>query len=89
MVYIDSFRTEREKTNDVVASYREAGMWVPASHCPGCGRFARTEAGNDTWPDAYWMVTDCAKCGRWEVRGAPLSWMYRGRDITVKKLEEA
>lgn len=84
----DADRKARER--DMVAIFREGGLYQPAEHCPGCGRWAHVVAGNDTHPGYYWMTTDCAKCGRYKVSGGPLAWRaYHGREITVEKLGEA
>lgn len=92
MKTIEEWHAEIEKRSgerDVVAVWREVGLWVPASHCPSCGRWAHVHSGNDSTPGYYWMVTDCAKCGRWEIRGGPAFMRRMGDgDITVKKLEE-
>lgn len=76
---------------DMVAVYREANIWVPAYKCPNCGRYAHAEAGNDSALGYYWMITDCAKCGRYECRGGPMEWRSlegMGREIVIKQLSE-
>lgn len=77
---------------DMVARYREAGLAVYARKCPGCGRYAHVEAGNESGDQRSWLVTACALCGRYECRGGPMEWRQygerTGRTITIKKLED-
>lgn len=80
---------ERASQANLIGDMRRSGMRVVADHCPGCGRWAHVEAGNDAHADHYWMVTNCKKCGRYETRGAPL-WRRRHEPdrVTVEKLGE-
>jgi hypothetical protein len=82
--------SRRSGRADIIGITREAGGWVPAHKCPGCGRYARTEAGNDSSSAHYWLITSCALCGRYECRGGPMEWRGTGLGarVTVKKLEE-
>lgn len=73
---------------DIIGERHRDGQWVLAEHCPGCGRWAHVESGNDMYQEHYWIVTNCKKCGRYETRGAPLFWRHHeGRTVTVEKLE--
>lgn len=88
---IAKFRDKMDRLSsrtDMVAVYRDADMVVYAERCPKCGRWAHAEAGNNSAGKYYWMITDCAKCGRYECRGGPAGFQYYGRKIKVKKLDE-
>lgn len=59
---------EHFRWRDMVPSYWEIGLTVWATHCLGCGRWAKKLAGDDSGEGWYWQVTDCKKCGMLDSR---------------------
>ena len=59
----DADMAEEFRWQDSVPRYWECGLTVWATHCPGCGRYAKMLAGDDSGGGWYWQVTDCKKCG--------------------------
>lgn len=70
---------------DMIGAYREAGLWVSAAHCPGCGRWAHIVSGDEGGGGAYWLITDCKKCGKYERTGRPVGSPWANG--TTQKLE--
>lgn len=55
---------EAARWYDALPGYFEHGLTVYARHCPGCGKFAKTLAFDDSGlPNFTWAVTECKNCG--------------------------